>query len=140
MKALMTADVMCAYPNHNKPYHIYTDTSNYQLGACLMQDERPDAYYSKRHNSAQVNYATIDKELLWVVATLREFRSMLFGANFHIHTDHRNIFNVGDSSERRLRWISYVDDYGPTLHYVEGPLNSLTPIWVRKSAGGNKIL
>jgi len=20
-------------------------------------------------------------------------------------------------------WISYVDEYGPTLHYVEGPLN-----------------
>jgi len=28
MKALMSADVMCAYPNHNKPYHIYTDASN----------------------------------------------------------------------------------------------------------------
>ncbi len=70
-----------------------------------------------------MNYATIDKELLCVVATLREFRSMLFGADLHIHTDHRNILNVGDSSERRLRWISYVDEYGPTLHYVEGPLN-----------------
>jgi len=32
MKALMTDDVMCAYPNHNKPYHIYTDASNYQCG------------------------------------------------------------------------------------------------------------
>ena len=125
MKALMTADVMCAYPNHNKPYHIYTDASNYQLGACIMQDERPVAYYSKKLNSAQMNYATIDKELLCVVATLREFRSMLFGADLHIHTDHRNLLNVGDSSERRLRWISYVDEYGygPTLHYVEGPLN-----------------
>jgi len=70
-----------------------------------------------------MNYATIDKELLCVVATLREFCSMLIGADLHIHTDHKNILNVGNSSERHLRWISYVDEYGPTLHYVEGPLN-----------------
>jgi len=88
-----------------------------------MQDEHPVAYYSKKLNSTQMNYATIDKELLCVVSTLCEFRSMLFGADLHIHTDHRNLLNVGDSSERRLRWISYVDEYGPTLHYVEGPLN-----------------
>ncbi len=140
MKALMTADVMCAYPNHNEPYHIYTDASNYQLGACIMQDKRPVVYYSKKLNSAQMNYATVDKELLCVVATLREFRSMLFGADLHIHTDHRNLLNVGDSSERRLRWISYVDEYGPTLHYVEGPLNSLPAIDAHERQFFDKLL
>ena len=123
MKALMAADVLCAYLNLNKPFHIFADASNYQLGACIMQDERPVAYYSKKFNSAQMNHATIDKELLCVIATLREFRSMLLGAELHIYTDHKNILNVGDSSERRLRWISYVDEYGPNIHYIEGPRN-----------------
>ncbi len=58
---------------------------------------------------------------------------MLLGAEIHIHTDHKNILNVGDSSERRLRWISYVDEYSPTLHYVEGPRNDIADTFSRLS-------
>jgi hypothetical protein len=131
MKALMAADVLCAYPDHNKPFRIFTDASDYQLGACIMQDGKPVAYYSNKLNSAHMSYATIDKELLCVVATLHEFRSMLLGAELHVHTDHMNILNIGDSSQRRLHWISYVDEYGPQLHYIKGELYAVADTFSR---------
>ena len=73
----------------------------------------------------------MDKELLSIVMTLKEFRSMLLGAVINIHTDHINILTLGDSSQRRLRWISYVDEYGPTLHYIKGPNNVIADTFSR---------
>jgi hypothetical protein len=96
-----------------------------------MQDDRPVAYFSRKLNSAQCNYATINKELFCVIATLKEFWSMLLGAELHVYTDHKNILNVGDLSDQRLCWISYVDEYGPTIHYIEGPRNVLAGTFSR---------
>ncbi len=58
---------------------------------------------------------------------------MLLGAELHIYTDHKHILNVGNSSERRLPWISYVDEYGPTLHYIEGPCNVIADTFSKLS-------
>ena len=70
-----------------------------------MQDGFPAAYYSKKLNSAQMNYTTIEKELLCMIATLGKFQSMLLGTEIHIHKDHKYILNVGDSSEQCLQRI-----------------------------------
>ncbi len=58
---------------------------------------------------------------------------MLLSAELHIYTDHKNILNVGDSSEQRLCWISYVDEYGPNIHYIEGPRNFIVDTFSRLS-------
>ncbi len=64
---------------------------------------------STKLNSSQMNYATIDKELLCVIATLHEFHSMLIGAELHVHTDQKIL----------------------KLYYVDGPRNVIADTFSR---------
>ena len=41
VKVVKVQDVLMTFPNRNKDFDIYTDSSDYQLGACIMQDGRP---------------------------------------------------------------------------------------------------
>jgi hypothetical protein len=70
MKQLCTANALVAYPDDNKRFDIYTDASDYQLGAVIYQDGRPVAYFSRKMNKAQRNYIAMEKEMLSIVATL----------------------------------------------------------------------
>ncbi|KAL7485637.1 LOW QUALITY PROTEIN: hypothetical protein ACHAW6_011228 [Cyclotella cf. meneghiniana] len=77
----MVADALAAYPDHNKWFDVYTDASDFQLGAFIMQDDQPVVYFSRKLNKAQKKYTAMEKELLSIVATLEEFCSILLEFN-----------------------------------------------------------
>ena len=44
-----------------------------------------------------------------------------------------NILQIYIHRQQRLRWISYVDEYGPNFHYIEGPRNVIADTFSRLS-------
>ncbi len=74
MNLLMAANALAAYLDHNKRFDIYTDASAFQLGvACIIQEGRPVAYFLQKLTKSQQNYTTMEKEMLSIIATLKEF-------------------------------------------------------------------
>ena len=80
---------MLAFPKFNKPFYMYTDASDYQLGAIIMQDNKPLTCYSSKVNGAQHRYTTREQELLSIVEMLKKYHNILLGQKIVIHTDHQ---------------------------------------------------
>ena len=64
---------LLTYPDFYQPFVIHTDASDLQLGAVISQNKNPIGFYSVKLNLAQTGYTTMEKELLAIVETLKEF-------------------------------------------------------------------
>ena len=108
------------------------DTSDYQLGAEIIQNKRPIAYWSRLLQPTQQKYTRTEKELLAIILCLKEYEKILYGAReIKVFTDHKNLTFNTLSVKRVLRWRTYIDQFRVDLSYIEGKRNVLADCFSR---------
>lgn len=145
LKQLITTHPILRYPNMDKTFKIYTDASNYAIGAVLMQDGQPCFYASRTLNPHEINYSTIEKELLAIIWAVKLFRPYIFGKEFYIHTDHQALkwlytkYLGKDLNPRLQRWILSLGEYQMKIEYLQGKDNKIADFLSRINADTNEI-
>ena len=85
----LTRDAVLQYYDDDKPMTVSVDTSSYGLGAGLMQEGQPVCYASQSLNSAERNYAQIEKDLPAIVYEYTKFHQYVYGRKVRVETDHK---------------------------------------------------
>lgn len=114
-------------------FNLQTDASNFILGAVLSQndengDMRPLTFTSRKLNSAEQKYATIEKELLAIVWATKQFYPYLVGQKFKIMSDHKPLiwaFKIKDPTSSLTRWRFKLAKYDCEIEHISGKNNTI---------------
>jgi hypothetical protein len=105
---------LLALPDFSKTFEIECDASGICIGAVLMQEKRPIAYFSEKLNGAALNYPTYDKELYAFVRALETWQHYLWPKEFVIHTDHESLKHLkgqGKLNRRHAQWMEFIETF-----------------------------
>jgi RNase H-like domain found in reverse transcriptase len=76
IKKVIGTEVLLSYPDFSKAFDIYTDASDHQLGAVIVQDKKHMDFYLHKLNTAQRRYTTTECELLSTIETCKEYKNI----------------------------------------------------------------
>ena len=110
------------YPDFEKEFFVFTDTSDYAVESALCQVKNnkllPIGYQSKKLNGTQQNYSTLKKEALAIKLALAYYRTIIFGYRVTVFTDHHPLISLfGKILPRGAvgRWVLEIMNYRPLL-------------------------
>ena len=89
MKRIMTSPPVLILPNFDLPFEVECDAAGRGIGAVLMQQRRPIAFFSKALSDGNLAKSVYEKELMALVLCIQHWRHYLLGREFIVHTDHK---------------------------------------------------
>nr|GEX49229.1 Ty3/gypsy retrotransposon protein [Tanacetum cinerariifolium] len=118
-QALMETPVL-TLPDFSKDFVIQTDASGFGIGAILLQDGHPIAYFSKQMSLRLQQASIYVREMFAITEAVKRRRQYLLGRPFHIQTDHQSLRSIVDQTiqtPEQYKWLSKLLGYDFTITY-----------------------
>lgn len=133
---LCSAPILCL-PDFTKTFELECDASGIGIGAVLMQEKRPIAFFSEKLNGAHLKYSTYDKEFYALVRALDVWQHYLLPKEFVIHTDHESLIHLkgqGKLNKRHAKWVEFIEAFPYVIRYKQGKDNVVADALSRRYA------
>ncbi|XP_054801490.1 uncharacterized protein LOC129305505, partial [Prosopis cineraria] len=133
LKDKLTNAPLLVLPNFSKAFEIQCDASGIGIGAVLMQDSKPIAYFSEKLHGAALNYSTYDKELYALKRALETWQHYLWPKEFIIHSDHESLKflkSQGKLNKRHARWMEFIETFPYVIKHKQGKENIVNKLCI----------
>jgi hypothetical protein len=119
----MTTPPVLALPNFALPFEVECDAAGRGLGAVLMQQRQPIAFFSKALSDRTLSKSVYEKELMALVLCIQHWRHYLLGREFTVYTDHKSLKHFLQqriSSPDQQCWLAKLLGYQFEVKYRPG--------------------
>ncbi len=142
LKAILASRPLLHYADHNKRFHLFTDSSGFAISGALMQEDRdghlvPIAYCGRSLTDTERKRDILEGEILAVCYALTQFDYYLSFNQFTLYVDNNSLTKIL-SNEKRLtpklaRWALLISAYDYTIQHIKGTKNVLADALSRRS-------
>lgn len=135
LKQAMVSPPVLVLPDFNKQFVIETDASGFGLGAVLMQENRPVAFFSKVLGPKAQLKSIYEKELMVICLAMQKWRFYLLGRHFLVKTDQQSMRFIMQQREIGIeyqRWVSKLMGFSFDIQFKPGISNRVADALSRK--------
>ena len=135
LKSKLISAPVLVLPNFDRTFEVECDASGIGIGAVLMQEGKPIAYFSEKLSGAALDYPTYDKEMYALVRALETWQHYLLPKEFVIHTDHESLKHLKGQNKlnkRHARWSEFLESFPYVIRYKQGKENIVADVLSRR--------